>query len=87
MPVTYYCPLGKEVLRRKRFRRTGSHKSIFLNSQDPPEYSPPSVHLYKQMSKRESQETNITPPYIENTILVGNQMSFCLRAVWDMLAV
>lgn len=48
---------------------------------------PPSVHPYKQMSELELQERHITPSYIENTILVGNQMSCCLRAVWDILAV
>lgn len=47
----------------------------------------PSVHPYKQMSELELQERSIAPSYIENTILVGNQMSCCLRAVWNMLAV
>lgn len=48
---------------------------------------PPSVHPYKQMSELELKEKSITPSYIENIILVENQMSCCLRAVWDMLAV
>ena len=48
---------------------------------------PSSVRPYKQMSQLELQERRITPSYIENAILVGNQMSCCLRAVWDMLAV
>ena len=47
----------------------------------------PSVHPYKQMSELELKERSIAPSYIENTIFILSQMSSCLRAVWDILAV
>lgn len=61
----------------------GNHASIFLNSQEPLEYSPSCAHLYKQMSEPELQQRMITPSYIEKHNMIwksnGLQPEGCLR--------
>lgn len=69
--------------KKKCIRGMGSHASIFLNSQEPLEYSPSCAHPYKQMSGLELQQRMITPSYIEKHSMIwksnGLQPEGCLR--------
>ena len=79
---------GKMYWESKSVRGKGSHASIFLNSQDPLEYSSPICSSIQTDVWAGMAYKSIKPSYILRIqYLLENQMSCRLRAVWDMLAV
>lgn len=85
MPVMHLCPAGQDELRKHgNIKEMGSYENIFLNSQEPLCYLVSCAHLYKQMSETELQERSSGALYTERTILVLDQMCWCLRDSWDI---